>query len=64
MDAIRGPDAGTLLIRALRCHAGAADLTMHVESIACTPWASANFVGSLHRLSFASIAYPQLALDG
>ena len=60
MDAIRGPDAGTLLIRALRGHAGAAGLTMHVESIACTPWASATFVGTLHRLTIAAMPVPGL----
>ena len=60
MDAIRGPDAGTLLIRALRGHAGAAGLTMHVESISCTPWASATFVGTLHRLTIAAMPVPGL----
>ena len=60
MDAIRGPDAGTLLIRALRGHAAAASLTMHVESIACTPWASATFVGTLHRLTMAAVPVPGL----
>ena len=60
MDAIRGPDAGTLLIRALRGHAATAGLTMHVESIACTPWACATFVGTLHRLTIAAVAVPGL----
>ena len=60
MDAIRGPDAGTLLIRALRGHAAATGLTMHVESIACTPWASATFVGTLHRLTVAAVPVPGL----
>jgi hypothetical protein len=66
MDAIRGPDAGTLLIRALRGQATAAGVTMHVESIACTPWASATFVGTLHRLTVAAVAVPSLRdwIDG
>ena len=66
MDAIRSPDAGTLLIRALRGHAAAAGLTMHVESIACTPWASATFVGTLHRLTIAAVPVPGLRdwIDG
>ncbi|KQS47002.1 MULTISPECIES: hypothetical protein [unclassified Sphingomonas] len=66
MDAIRGPDAGTLLIRALRGHAAAASLTMHVELIACMPWASATFVGTLHRLTIAAMPVPGLRdwIDG
>lgn len=60
MDAIRGPDAGTLLIRALRGHASAAGLTLHVESIACTPWASATFIGTQHRLTIAADPVPGL----
>ncbi len=60
MDAIRGPDAGTLLIRALRGHASAAGVAMQVESIACTPWASATFVGTLHRLTIAAMPVPGL----
>ncbi|RMB52383.1 hypothetical protein C8J44_3415 [Sphingomonas sp. PP-CE-3A-406] len=66
MDAIRGPDAGTLLIRVLRGHAAAAGLTMHVESIACMPWASATFVGTLHRLTIAAMPVPGLRdwIDG
>ncbi|BCA62229.1 hypothetical protein HMP09_1463 [Sphingomonas sp. HMP9] len=60
MDALRGPDAGTMLVRALRGHAIAAELTMHVESIACTPWASATFVGTLHRLTIAAVPVPGL----
>jgi hypothetical protein len=66
MDTIRGPDAGTLLIRALRSHASGAGVTMHIESIACTPWASATFVGTLHRLTIAAIPVPGLRvwIDG
>ncbi|HXH16591.1 MAG TPA: hypothetical protein VNJ10_10730 [Sphingomonas sp.] len=60
MDALRGPDAGTLLIRALRTCATAANLTIHVESIACTPWASATFVGTQHRLTIAADPVPGL----
>ena len=66
MDEIRGPDAGTLLIRALRSHASAAGVAMQVESIACTPWASATFVGTLHRLTIAADPVPGLRdwIDG
>jgi hypothetical protein len=66
MDTIRGPDAGTLLIRALRSHASGAGVTMHIESIACTPWASATFVGTLHRLTVAAVSVPGLRywIDG
>ena len=60
MDAIRGPDAGTLLIRALRSNASAAGITMQVATIACTPWASATFVGTLHRLTIAADPVPGL----
>ena len=60
MDALRGPDAGTLLIRAFRGSASAAGLAMHVESIVCTPWASATFVGTLHRLTIAMVPVPGL----
>ncbi len=66
MDAIRGPDAGTLLIRALRSNASAAGVTMQVATIACTPWASATFVGTLHRLTIAADPVPGLRdwIDG
>ena len=58
MDALRGPDAGTLLIRALRGDAIAAGVPIQVESIACTPWASATFTGTRHRLTIAAAAVP------
>jgi len=66
MDALRGPDAGTLLIRALRTSATAANVTIHVETIACTPWASATFVGTQHRLTIAADPVPGLRdwIDG
>ncbi len=66
MDALRGPDAGTLLIRALRNQAIAATLSMHVGSIACTPWASATFVGTQHRLTIVADPVPGLRewIDG
>ena len=65
-DAIRGPDAGTLLIRTLRGHATAAGVTMQVESIACTPWASATFTGTQHRLTITAFPVPGLRdwIDG
>ena len=60
MDAIRGPDAGTLLIRALRSLASAANVPIRVEAIACTPWASATFVGTQHRLTIVVDPVPGL----
>ena len=60
MDSLRGPDAGTLLIRGLRGHAGAAGVTMHVATIACTPWASATFVGTQHQLTIVADPVPGL----
>jgi hypothetical protein len=60
MDALRGPDAGTLLIRALRNNALSAGVTMHVATIACTPWASATFVGTQHLLMIAADPVPGL----
>ena len=60
MDILRGPDAGTLLIRALRNAATAAGVTIRVDSIACTPWASATFVGTRHRLTLVADPVPGL----
>ena len=60
MDALRGPDAGTLLIRALRNNALSAGVTMHVATIACTPWASATFVGTQHLLTIVADPVPGL----
>ena len=66
MDTLRGPDAGTLLIRGLRGHAGAAGVTMNVATIACTPWASATFVGTQHQLTILADPVPGLRdwIDG
>ena len=66
MDALRGPDAGTLLIRALRNNALSAGVTMHVATIACTPWASATFVGTQHQLTILADPVPGLRdwIDG
>lgn len=66
MDAVRGPDAGTLLIRALRANAATAGVAIHVDSIACTPWASATFIGTRHRLTIAADPVPGLRdwIDG
>ncbi|RXD04062.1 hypothetical protein EQZ23_16090 [Sphingomonas sp. UV9] len=35
-------------------------MTIHVESIVCTPWASATFVGTQHRLTIAADPVPGL----
>ncbi len=60
MDQPRGPDVGTLLIRAIRAQAIAAGGRAHVESIACVPWSSATFTGTQHRLTIAVDAVPDL----
>ena len=60
METVRGPNAGTLLIRALRSHASAAGVTLHLDSIVCTPWASATFTGTQHRLTIAADPVPGL----
>ncbi len=48
MEALRGPDAETLLVRALRSQGMKADIVIAVRSIASRPWASATFVGTSH----------------
>jgi hypothetical protein len=40
----RGPDAGTLLVRALRTNGAAFDI--RIDSLAGRPWASATFTGT------------------
>ena len=54
----RGPDAGTLLVRALRTMGAAFDI--RVDSIASRPWASATFVGARHVVRLAAPAVPGL----
>ncbi len=54
--ALRGPDAGTLLVRALRTMGAAYDV--QVESIAARPWVSATFVGTRYRVSLSGPAVP------
>ena len=44
----RGPDAGTLMLRALRTHALAAGVVVAVLRIDSRPWASATFAGMRH----------------
>ncbi|WP_174285448.1 hypothetical protein [Sphingomonas bacterium] len=51
LDSLRGADAGTLLVRALRAQAMAAGVVIAVRSIATRPWASATFVGTCHRIA-------------
>lgn len=47
----RGPDAGTLLRRALARDAAAAGCRVSVTSAQATRWASATFTGAQHRLT-------------
>ncbi len=51
MEILRGPDAGTLLVRALRGQAATAGAVVAVRSIASTPWASATFTGRRQRIA-------------
>ena len=50
MTVARGPDAGTLFLRALRAQASVEGLRIAIRSIATRPWASATFVGTRHGL--------------
>jgi len=47
----RGPDAATLLSRAIVAHAAAAGVVARVINASATRWASATFVGARHRLT-------------
>lgn len=60
----RGPDAGTLLVRALRTLG--ADFAVRIDSIAARPWASATFAGMRHTICLTAPAVPGLRswLDG
>jgi hypothetical protein len=60
MHGLRGPDSGTLLIRAIRSHAATAGISLQVDSIACRPWASATFTGTRHRLTIVADPVPGL----
>lgn len=46
----RGPDAATLLRRALERHGDAAGCDVAVEMLETTRWASATFTGARHRI--------------
>lgn len=52
----RAPDAGTLLVRALRTMGTGFDVG--IESIANRPWASAAFVGTRHLVRLTVPAIP------
>lgn len=60
MDAPRGPDVGSLLIRAIRTSAFAAGCPVAVESIGGRPWASATFQGTRHRIVLTARDVPGL----
>lgn len=47
----RGPDAGTLLRRAIERNAEAGGCDVAVEAVDMVHWASATFVGARHRLT-------------
>ena len=47
----RGPDAGTLLRRAIERDAHDQGCTVAVDTLDLTRWASATFVGARHRLT-------------
>lgn len=52
----RGPDAATLLERALMADAARAGIEMMLTQTAATRWASATFIGARHRLTLAGPA--------
>lgn len=54
----RGPDAGTLLVRALRTMGEA--FAVRIDSIAGRPWASATFVGTRYIVKLAAPNVPGL----
>ncbi len=56
----RGPDAGTLLTRALMAAAAADGIALAVTESSWSRWASATFIGAQHRLSVAGAASPAL----
>lgn len=56
----RGPDAGTLLTRALVAAAEADRIALTVSDSSWTHWASATFVGAQHRLWVAGAFSPAL----
>lgn len=57
----RGPDAATLLVRALEAHAEAAGCPVTLAGSDWTRWASATFAGARHLLTLT--APPSPALD-
>ena len=58
MDVLRGPDAATLLVRALRADAAAAGFGVALETLDTRPWASATFTGARHRLRITAAPVP------
>ncbi|MEG3165708.1 hypothetical protein U1701_14005 [Sphingomonas sp. PB2P19] len=54
----RGPDAGTLLIRALRTMG--AEFAVRIDSIAGRPWASATFAGTRHVVRLSAPDVPDV----
>ncbi len=52
----RGPDSGTMLVRALRTMGAA--FRVRVDSIAGRPWASATFIGTRHVVRLAAPSVP------
>lgn len=56
----RGPDAATLLERALVFAARDARITLHVDAADWTRWASATFTGARHQLTLRAVDSPAL----
>lgn len=56
----RGPDAATLLERALLADAAATGIAVTIERSDMTHWASVNFTGARHALTLRAIAEPTL----
>lgn len=56
----RGPDAGTLLERALGAHGEAAGCAVEIAASDWTRWASATFVGARHLITLKCTASAEL----
>lgn len=56
----RGPDAGTLMMRALEASAAMAGCPVTITSSNQRRWASATFLGAQHRVTLAGSPSPEL----
>ncbi|WP_404334202.1 hypothetical protein AB2M62_12605 [Sphingomonas sp. MMS12-HWE2-04] len=56
----RGPDAATLLERALRADAASAGVAVTIGQSDMTRWASVSFTGARHTLALVALSEPAL----